>query len=270
MESTTGRRVQLRRLASSAGIDSRRLRRAMRGARPYTANRRDFLAQAKESGGEFKLDRTYPCLTDRFDQGGVASGQYFHQDLYVAQQIHAAAPRRHVDVGSRVDGFVAHVASFRPVEVLDIRELRTTARNITFRQRDITQPDPDADTSTDSLSCLHALEHVGLGRYGDEVDYYGYRKGWDSLTRMLEPGGTLYFSVPISQRQRIEFDAHRVFSVRYLLDELIAPAFDVKAFAYVDDRGDLHTDVDHETKRARRSFGLRYGCGIFTLTRRPT
>jgi hypothetical protein len=262
------RKTQLTRLARDAGLDPARLRRSLRGIRPYIANRRELYAQAQRSAGEFPLTSAYPCLTDRFAAGGVAKGQYFHQDLHVAQQIFAAAPERHADVGSRVDGFVAHVAAFRPIDVFDIRPIRSGARNVAFIQRDITEPDARYDGYCDSLSCLHALEHFGLGRYGDRVDYYGYRKGWDNLCRMLRPGGTFYFSVPISRRQRIEFDAHRVFSVPYVVDDLAAGVFDVGAFAYVDDRGRLHRDVDVADKAARKSFGLTYGCGIFTLVRR--
>ena len=39
--------------------------------------------------------------------------------------IYAARPEKHVDVGSRVDGFVAHVASFREIEVFDVRPIAT-------------------------------------------------------------------------------------------------------------------------------------------------
>ena len=79
-----------------------------------------------------------PELYDRFKSGGTAKGHYFHQDLYVAQKIFQNKPAKHVDIGSRVDGFVAHVASFREIEVFDIRETTSTARNITFKQADIT------------------------------------------------------------------------------------------------------------------------------------
>jgi SAM-dependent methyltransferase len=235
-----------------------------RGLPAYLRNRREIRRQASADGKrEFPFGKLYPCLHDRSDDAaGGAGGDYFHQDLHVAQLIFKNNPRRHIDVGSRVDGFVTHVASFREIEVFDIRPLTTTAANIIFRQRDLMQERPDLDACTDSLSCLHTLEHFGLGRYGDPVDYNGYRKGWENLWRMLQPGGRFYFSVPIGP-QRIEFDAHRVFSVPFLMD-LIRPKYRVASFAYVKG-GELVRNADPAGPGAADSFGCSYGCGIFEL-----
>jgi SAM-dependent methyltransferase len=245
------------------GVDPPKTARSIRGLRPYLRNRRELRHQAAAFGREFPFGKAYPCLADRYEESGVAAGDYFHQDLYVAQLVFKNNPRRHVDVGSRVDGFVAHVAAFRAIEVFDIRELHTNAANISFRQRDLMQERPDLDGCTDSLSCLHTLEHFGLGRYGDPVDYQGYRKGWENLWRMLEPGGRLYFSTPIGP-QRIEFDAHRVFTVPFLMD-MIRPGYHVESFAYVNDKGELMRDANPRGADAGTSFGCRYGCGIFEL-----
>src|SRR5208283_2551263 len=109
---------------------------------------------------------------------------------------------------SRIDGFVAHVASFRSLIVLDLRPISTQIRNIEFMQADLMKPIPDSLVELcDSLSCLHVLEHFGLGRYGDTIKYDGYVLGLDNLHRILRKGGKLYLSVPIGP-QRIEFDAH--------------------------------------------------------------
>jgi SAM-dependent methyltransferase len=258
-------RDRLRLFANVAGIDVSRSVAAIRGLPAYRANRVQFLAQARASSEEFELAPSWPCPGDRFMPGGVTSGHYFHQDLYVAQAIYEAAPRRHIDVGSRVDGFVAHVAAFRQVEVLDIRPIETTARNIAFRVADLTNLSHDYDGACDSVSCLHALEHVGLGRYGDAVDYYGFLRAWRALHRMLEPGGTMYFSVPVGLPQRVEFDAHRVFSMDYLTRRMFAGQFSIERVAFVDDEGELHTDVPLDEQAVATSFGCYYGCGIFTL-----
>lgn len=260
---------RLLRLMALFGLDLRMSVRSVRGLGPYFRNRAELRAQIAKIGEEadaFPIGTAQPCLHNRRQQSGARGSRgYFHQDLHVAQLIYENRPRSHIDIGSRIDGFVTHVASFRPIEVMDIRPLEIAAKNITFRQRDLMQEHPDLDECTDSLSCLHVLEHFGLGRYGDTVDYYGYRRGWDNLYRMLRPGGKLYFSVPIGP-QRIEFDAHRVFSVPFLT-RMMDGKYRIDSFAYVNDEGVLMRDVDPTGDRAQNSFGCRYGVGIFELTK---
>src|SRR3982074_960474 len=97
----------------------------------------------------------YPVLSDWSDQAGaVASRAYFYQDLLVARRIYEARPQRHVDVGSRFDGFVAHVAVFREIDGIDVRPMEMTSRNVRFIQADLMQGAAEPATSTDSLSCL--------------------------------------------------------------------------------------------------------------------
>ena len=71
-----------------------------------------------------------PCLHDRYEEGGATKSEYFWQDLLVARAIHAAKPVKHVDIGSRVDGFVAHVASFREIEVFDVQPISTVVPGV--------------------------------------------------------------------------------------------------------------------------------------------
>ena len=87
----------------------------------------------------------------------------------------------------------------------------------------------------DSISALHSIEHFGLGRYGDSIDYYGYLKALDNISKILRSGGKFYFSVPIGD-QRIEFNAHRIFSIKYLL-YLFDERYYLNSFSYVDDFG---------------------------------
>lgn len=219
--------------------------------------------QARASSHVFPFGKINPYPHEKKQQSGTAKGHYFHQDLLVARRIFENHPERHVDVGSRVDGFVAHVAAFRPIEVLDIRPLDSKIRNIQFKRADLMSPPPEMYGYCDSLSCLHAIEHFGLGRYGDPIDFEGHLKGLDSLNAILKPGGTLYLSTPIGP-QRIEFNAHRVFNVKYLLS-LLEGKFKLRNFSYVDDQGDLHENVTLTERGQSDSFGCHYGCGIFEL-----
>ena len=226
---------------------------------------REIKKQAGQNKADFPLGALYPCLDDANNESGVASGHYFHQDLLVAGLIFKNKPVRHVDIGSRIDGFVAHVASFREIEVFDIRELSNAIPNIHFRRFDLINKNFNLKDYCDSVSCLHALEHFGLGRYGDEINYQGHISGWENIYKMLKTGGNLYFSVPIGP-QRIEFNAHRVFTVNYLLG-LIDGRYKIKSFSYVDDNGKLFSNVALEKRAVDENFFCRYGCGIFELTK---
>ena len=92
-------------------------------------------------------------------------------------------------------------------------------------------------SSVESLSCLHTIEHFGLGRYGDKIDPKGHLIGFNNLIIMLKKNAILYFSTPIGD-QRIEFNAHRIFSVKYLLN-LFSKNFSLQEFSYVDDNGNF-------------------------------
>jgi SAM-dependent methyltransferase len=219
----------------------------------------------KKNNSDFSFGIPYPILGERFSDAGTMSGHYFHQDFLIAQRIYENKPLKHVDVGSRIDGFVAHVAVFRKIELFDIRFQKSTIDNIIFRQADLMSLSNDLIDYCDSISSLHAIEHFGLGRYGDSVDYYGHLKGINNLYKILKKGGKFYFSVPIG-KQRIEFNAHRVFGLEYLL-KIFRNKFKIDYFSYVDDDGSLHKNVKFNDKNIKNSYNCDYGCGIFEMTK---
>lgn len=227
----------------------------------------DFCALKKQKNGDnkFYFGNLYPCLEDKYSKSGTMTGHYFHQDLYVARKIYENKPIRHIDIGSRTDGFVAHVATFRLIEILDIREQKTDIKNISFKQADLMKMTDDLTNCCDSISSLHAIEHFGLGRYGDPIDYNGHEKAIKNITLMLQSKGKFYFSVPIGS-QRIEFNAHRIFSIKYLL-ELLSD-YEVVNFSFVDDKGDFHENVILNEQLINNNCNCEYGCGIFELNKK--
>ena len=223
---------------------------------------REALAYRRAAeGGRFPLDvrSIYPMVSDYGDQAGAASGNYFHPDLWAARKIFARRPTRHVDVGSRIDGFVAHLLVFMPVEVIDIRPIESKVPGLTFVQEDATTMARFPDASVESLSSLHAVEHFGLGRYGDPIDPDGWRRAMAALARVLAKGGRLYFSVPVG-RERVVFNAHRVFAPSTVLDAF--RGLELVSFSAVDDAGDLVEDADPELVS-----GAHMACGLFEFTR---
>ena len=249
----------------SFGLDPVVFINAMRGI-PFYLNDRAKIKNQKGKDSNFYFGRNYPILGDRFSESGTMSGHYFHQDLFVARKIFNNNPNKHVDIGSRTDGFVAHLAVFRKIEVIDIREQLSKVKNVSFRKADLMKLPDDMTSYCDSISALHSIEHFGLGRYGDPVNYYGYLKALENIAKILQSRGKFYFSVPIGP-QRIEFNAHRVFSVKYLLD-LLNKDFTLNSFSYVDDEGDFHEEVSMIPESIETSFSCHYGCGIFELTKR--
>jgi hypothetical protein len=243
------------------GFDPRKFIRAVLVFSPFLREYLILKKQNERDGSKWNVYLTRPRFQERSEPSGTASGHYFHQDLLVARRIFLSRPVKHVDVGSRIDGFVAHVAAFRPIEVVDLRPQTNKIPNVTFWQHDLTSLPPEWVGYCDSLSCLHVLEHFGLGRYGDALDINGYRRGNDSLPKKLRQNGNLYLSVSIGA-EPIQFNTPSVFSVK-TIKEMAQDRFELAGFSYVDDEGDLHEDAVIDPQALADNFGLLWGCGIF-------
>jgi SAM-dependent methyltransferase len=253
-------------LLKESGLYPKNLFYMLKGFPVYLRNKSLLKKQLKETNAPFKITRLYPQLTDRYDTTGSFPLHYFYQDLYVAQRVFNNSSLKHVDIGSRIDGFVTHVASFRKIEVIDIREIKGNIPNVSFLRADLMSNDFNLHDYCDSVSCLHTIEHFGLGRYGDSVDVNGHLKGLKNITNMLKKNGRLYISTVIGP-QRIEFDAHRVFSVKYLID-LIENDFTIANFSYIDEKNKLHVSAELSEKNIQNNFLCSYGCGIFELIKK--
>ena len=239
------------------------LKNNIKGLKFWLKDKKEF---KKQQYSDFAF-QIRPQLGDRFDDAGIMKGAYFNQDLLIAQKLFEKNPLSHIDIGSRIDGFVAHVASFRKIKVYDIRKLEKEFQNIEFEQRNIMNYYPELENSCDSISSLHAIEHFGLGRYGDPICVDGHLIALENIYKYLKKGGAFYFSVPIGKRQRVEFNAHRIFSLSYLLN-LFEGKYDLSSFSYVDDQGDLHRDITLHKQDIQTTFHLNYGCGIFELKKK--
>lgn len=227
----------------------------------YFKDRRDF-SRISQHRHEWPI-RSYPILLDR-NAESASLGEYFWQDLLVAKEIINLSPKRHVDIGSRIDGFIAHLACVRKVEVFDIRPLLSKIENVEFTQWDITDPNPALNGSADCVSCLHTLEHIGLGRYGDKLDPNGWQIGLQSLVNLVATGGLLWLSVPIGI-QRIEFNAHRIFNPLTIINSANKLGVTLERFFYLAELGFIESSNIYEdaSSLAAKSYGL----GIFLFSK---
>jgi hypothetical protein len=248
--------------AEQLGIDPLKTWASLRGVAQFA---RDLSNFRKGYRGLLVLN---PYLGDRFKEGGSTKNEYFWQDLLVAQKIHAVQPERHVDVGSRVDGFVAHVASFRSVEVFDIRPVSSEIPGVVFKRADLMSTESLAglcggdEGYCDSLSCLHAIEHFGLGRYGDPINPLGHQQGIANLSKLLKPHGRLYLSTPIGI-ERVEFNANWVFDPRTIVRVANMAGLSLDELTVLDQQGGHATFLDPGEEKLVQLSREHYRLGIF-------
>jgi SAM-dependent methyltransferase len=200
-----------------------------------------------------------PCLEDQVGNTPF-DAHYFHQGAWLARRLAAAGPALHVDVGSSVMMLSVLSAHVRLLFV-DYRPLRARLPGLSCIAGSALQL-PFADASLESVSSLHVIEHVGLGRYGDAVNPAGSELALAELARVMRPGGKLYLSVPVG-RERTCFNAHRVFSpstIAGCLSQLVPISFSL-----VDDDGAWNNEVPGSMETSLDH--IEYGCGMFEFTR---
>jgi hypothetical protein len=243
------------------GLDPRKTVNSLRFSFKFLRSLLWFLLHDnKTSTDRFKI-RLAPVLSDCFDQSGVAQGHYFHQDLWASRKIFVDRPQYHIDVGSRIDGFIAHLLTFMDVTVLDVRPLITEVEGLQFVQKNLMSENAD-EYIAKSVSCLHTIEHFGLGRYGDPLDIDGWKKGLQNLSKLVADGGKLYLSVPVGT-QVVEFNAHRIFDPNTIVRVALENRLRLEEFSLIDDDGRFHSGVDLNAGKK-----CTYGCGCFEFVKK--
>ena len=206
----------------------------------------------KNKGG--KINSFSPILGENAQQ--VVDKHYFLQDLYVAQQIFKKSPANHLDIGSRIDGFVTHLASFRKVNVLDLRPIKIEHENIRFINKDLLKF--ETKEIFDSISCLHTIEHVGLGRYGDEINPNSYKQFYKKIIEILNQNGRLYISCPISKENKVYFNSQRTFDPNHILQ--LDKSLKLIEFSLINNHYKIFNDID-----INKSYNYidNNSCGIY-------
>lgn len=156
----------------------------------------------------------YPRLFDKTPATEI-DPVYFYQNAWCARKIFENKPSRHYDVGSKAD-LVGIISQFVPTTMIDIRPFEVTLPELSFVKGNILEL-PFKDDSVSSLSSICVIEHIGLGRYGDQLDQFGSEKAAKELTRVLAHGGSLYVSIPIDNKNKTYFNAHRAFTRDYII-----------------------------------------------------
>lgn len=196
------------------------------------------------------------CLSDATATTGFDRHYIFHT-AWASRILASLRPKLHVDISSSLF-FSGIVSAFVPVKFLDYRPANLCLSEIEEQPVDILEL-PFSDNSIESLSCMHVIEHIGLGRYGDPLNYDGDIQAVAELKRVVAMGGSLLFVVPISAKPYIAFNAHRVYGhdqVISMFDE-----FSLINFSLIPDDpldGGLVSMPNTELMGRQR-----YGCGCY-------
>lgn len=181
---------------------------------------------------------------------------YIYHPAWAARVLAKTKPKFHVDISSTLN-FCSIVSAFIPVRFYDYRPANLKLSNLSMRSVDLTSL-PFKSDSIQSLSCMHTVEHIGLGRYGDKINPNGDLKAINELKRVLAPGGNLLFVVPVG-KPNIYFNAHRVYSLKQIKSYFSGLL--LKEFALVPDIDKGKGLIINPSEKFCNQ--QNYGCGCF-------
>lgn len=215
-------------------------------------------------GGRARLADLWPCLLDRTATSAI-DPHYFYQAIWAFRHILRQSPAQHVDVGSDVR-YVGILSTVVPVTFVDIRPLHLPLDNYKGVEGSVLAM-PFPDRSLASISCLHVLEHIGLGRYGDPIDPHGTQKACRELTRVLAVEGKLYVSMPVG-RSRVQFNGQRVSTVEEILSYF--STLELEQMSFVDRDGTFNLDATPAAPAIAtvENHSSDFGLGMFVFTKK--
>lgn len=230
---------------------------AVRAVRRFPRYWSEYRRYGAMPGAEqLAIEDATPALHDATGLHEI-DAHYFFMNAWASRRITATARTRHVDVAS-LSALATFLSSVIRVVYVDYRPLAVALTNLSSVAANVTAL-PFHAGSVSSLSCLHVAEHVGLGRYGEPLDTRGTMRTAEELTRILSPGGNLFFALPIG-RPRVCFNAHRIHTAQMIRHYFLS--LTVREYSGVGDDGKFVEDVPLET-----FDNEEYACGMFWFQR---
>lgn len=193
-------------------------------------------------------------------KGTSFDAHYLYHPAWAIRIISKINPVKHTDISS-IFGFSTMLSAFIPVELYEYQPTNIKLSNLILKKADLTSL-PFNDNSIISLSCMHTVEHVGLGRYGDPIDPYGDIKAMKELSRVLAKNGNFLFVVPIG-KPKIEFNANRIYSYNQIISSF--QDLVLKEFSLIPDNATTEGMIYNASKELADE--QVQGCGCFWFTK---
>jgi SAM-dependent methyltransferase len=225
----------------------------------FTEQFRQFKEQSG-SDGRFEPKQTdwFPFLNDNTSETGFDPHYVLHTS-WAARMLAKTRPQVHVSFGDSLY-FLGIASAFTSMTFCDIRKSGLPFHDIKEDSADLTRLPRTWTGTLESISCMHVLEHIGLGRYGDTLDASGDRKAAAELARVLAPGGQLLMVLPMEDPPRVCFNAHRLYSHSQVMD--LFPDLSLLEFTLITNEGEFFENAD-----PRLLDGRKYCCGCFRYTK---
>lgn len=212
---------------------------------------------------DMKFKDIYPCLRDN-TKFTTFSRHYIYHPAWAARIINKNNPRFHVDISSTLH-FGSILSSFIPVKFYDYRPANLVLDNLESSRADLLDLQFE-NNSIQSLSCMHTVEHIGLGRYGDPFSNDGDLKAMGELSRVLAINGNLLFVVPIGSKSIIQFNAHRIYTKDQILQYFDDFGLTLVEFTLIPEKEEDGGLVNNPSRELLSR--QKYACGCFWFVKK--
>jgi SAM-dependent methyltransferase len=212
------------------------------------------------SNWDCRFSDLLPILSDSTSTMGFDAHYVYHTG-WAARVLQELGVKEHVDISSSIM-FCSIASAFVSMRHYDYRQPILTMSRLECGSQDLCNL-TFSDDSIESLSCMHVIEHIGLGRYGDPINAVGDELAAKELVRVLSPGGNLLIVLPVAERARVRFNGHRIYSFQKVIK--LFSDLELCEFTFLNEARD-----NRFTRNANQLdiIGSEYGCGCFVF-RKP-
>lgn len=187
-----------------------------------------FKSADKKSRFKISAWDLYPKIRDKTIKTGF-DRHYVYHTSWAARKVREISPTKHIDISSSLY-FCGIVSAYVETEFYDYRPADLFLPNLKSLEGNLLGL-PFESGSVESISCMHTVEHIGLGRYGDTIDPDADIRAIEELKRVTKSGGNLIFVVPIGKTAKIEYNAHRIYAYNQVMNYF--DGFDLREFSLI-------------------------------------